>query len=182
MEGARIESVNQGIADIIRVIAGDPVVDEKARVGIIAFNDLAKVVLPLTKLTDLSQVPGCVAGGTSSYVSVFQLLKTEITRDVDRLREEGFRVQRPYVFFLSAGVPNAEDWRRSLGELVDTNFKCSPNIVSFGVVGADPAVIQEVATPFPLGGSKNQKLAFLADHGVTPDAARRECMKAFIHS
>lgn len=182
MEGIGIDSVNQGIADIFRVIASDPIVDEKARIGIVAFSDSAKVVLPLTKLTDVSQVPGCVAGGTSSYASVFQLLKIEITRDVDRLREEGFGVRRPYVFFLSAGVPNAEDWRRSLGELVDTNFKCRPNIVSFGVAGADPTIIQEVATPFPLVGSKKQNLAFLADQGVNPGEALEELMKFQVNS
>jgi uncharacterized protein YegL len=182
MEGIGIDSVNQGIADIFRVIASDPIVDEKARVGIVAFSDSAKVVLPLTKLTDVSQVPGCVAGGTSSYASVFQLLKTEITRDVDRLREEGFGVRRPYVFFLSAGVPNAEVWRRSLRELVDPSFKWRPNIVSFGVAGANPAVIKEVATPFPVGGSKKQSFAFLADHGVSPGEVMKELMKFQVNS
>ena len=182
MEGVGIVSVNQGITDIFRVIASDPIVDEKARVGIVAFSDSAKVVLPLTKLTDVSQVPGCVAGGTSSYASVFQLLKTEITRDVDRLREEGFGVRRPYVFFLSAGVPNAEVWRRSLRELVDPSFKWRPNIVSFGVAGANPAVIKEVATPFPVGGSKKQSFAFLADHGVSPREVMKELMKFQVNS
>jgi uncharacterized protein YegL len=182
MEGVGIDSVNKGIADIVRVIASDPVMDEKARVGIVAFSDSAKVVMPLLKLTDVAQVPGCVAGGTSSYASVFQLLKTEITRDVDRLREEGFGVERPYVFFLSAGVPNAEDWRRSLGELVDTNFKCRPNIVSFGVAGADSAVIKEVSTPLTVGGRTSGSYTFLADHGVSPGEIMKELMKFQVNS
>jgi hypothetical protein len=54
--------------------------------------------------------------------------------------------------------------------------------VSFGVAGANPAVIKEVATPFPVGGSKKQSFAFLADHGVSPGEVMKELMKFQVNS
>ncbi len=178
MSGASIDAVNTGIAALFRTIAGDPVVDEKARVGIVTFNDSAKVLLPLTQLTNVNQVPGCMASGSTSYASVFRLLKSEIETDIDRLKHnEGYRVHRPMVFFMSDGAPNPEDWRSALGDLVDPNFKYRPNIVSFGVAGADPAVIKEVSTPLTVGASKKESFAFLADHGIDPGPALKEIMK-----
>jgi uncharacterized protein YegL len=95
MSGASTDAVNAGIASLFRAISGDPVVDEKARVGIITFNDSSKVLLPLTQLTNVTQVPGCVASGSTSYASVFRLLRSEIEKDVDRLKNaEGYRVHR----------------------------------------------------------------------------------------
>lgn len=178
MSGASIDAVNAGIASLFRTISGDPVVDEKARVGIVTFNDSSKVLLPLTQLTNVTQVPGCVASGSTSYASVFRQLRSEIEKDVDRLKNaEGYRVHRPMVFFMSDGAPNPEDWRTPLGELVDVNFAYRPNIVSFGVAGADPAVIKEVSTPLTVGGPKKESFAFLADHGIDPGPALKEIMK-----
>jgi uncharacterized protein YegL len=178
MSGASIDAVNAGIASLLRTIAADPVVDEKARVGIVTFNDSAKVLFPLTKVTNAGQVPGCVASGSTSYASVFRLLKSEIESDCDRLKHvEGNKVHRPMIFFMSDGAPNPEDWRTPLGELVDVDFKYRPNIVSFGVAGADPAVIKEVSTPLTVGGGKKDSFAFLAAHGIDPGPALKEIIK-----
>jgi uncharacterized protein YegL len=184
MSGSPIDEVNSGIAGLFRAIAVDPVVDEKARVGIITFNDSARVLLPLTQLRHVTQVPGCVASGSTSYASVFRLLRSEIETDVARLKNvENYRVHRPIVFFISNGNPVDEDWRTPWSELTDRSFKYRPNIVAFGVTGADAAVIKEVATPFVTdGGGKKDSIAFLAEQGVDPASALKELMRVFIDS
>jgi uncharacterized protein YegL len=178
MSGSPIDAVNSGIAGLFRAIAGDPVVDEKARVGIVTFNDSARVLLPLTQLTHVTQVPGCVASGSTSYASVFRLLRSEIETDVARLKNvDNYRVHRPMIFFMSDGAPNPEDWRSPLGELVDPGFSFRPNIVTFGVSGADAAVIKEISTPLTVGGGKKDSFAFLAEAGVDPGPALKEIMR-----
>ena len=111
MDGASIAAVNDGIVELFDEISSDPVIDQKARVGIIAFNDTARVLFPLTQLSDVAQILVFVASGSSSYAAAFRLLKTQIESDVTMLRQEGVSVQRPIVFFISAGEPDPENWR-----------------------------------------------------------------------
>ena len=177
MSGESIAAVKAGIVELFRALNEDPVVDAKARVGIITFNDQASVLMPLTQLFQITQFPGCVASGSTSYAAAFNLLKTQIETDIPRLKSEGFRVHRPMVFFMSDGAPNAEDWQSSLARLTDSSFQFHPNIVSFGVAGAEPSVIKEVSTPTSVGEGKKQSFAFLAQDGVNPGDALREIMK-----
>ncbi len=177
MSGDSIDAVNQGIGELFREIYSDPIVDSKARVGIITFNDTARVLLPLTRLSAITQTPGCVASGSTSYAAAFRLLKSQIQSDVPQLKADGFRVHRPMVFFMSDGAPNPEDWQTPLSELTDQSFEFRPNIVSFGVAGAEASVIKEVSTPLTVGASKKQSFAFLAEAGVNPGAALNEIMK-----
>ena len=177
MSGDSIEAINKGIKTLLQAIHNDPVVDAKARVGIISFNDQAKVILPLSQLTTITSVPGCVASGSTSYASAFNLVKSEIESDSPRLKADGFRVHRPFVFFMSDGEPNPEDWRTPLTQLTDANFRFRPNIVSFGVDGADPSIIKEVSTPITVGKGSKESFAFLAQQGIDPGPALTEIMK-----
>ena len=177
MAGESIDAVNQGIGELFRTIHSDPIVDERIRVGIVTFNDTARVLLPLTRLSDISSTPGCVATGSTSYASVFRLLKTQIESDIPPLKTEGFRVHRPMIFFISDGSPNLEDWQTAYAELTDQSFAFRPNIVSFGVAGAPASVIKEVSTPMTVGSEKRQSFAFLAEQGANPGAALNEIMK-----
>ena len=154
MDGTSISAVNDGIVEMFDEISSNPILDAKVRVGIIAFNDTASVLLPLTQLSDVVQIPLCVARGSSSYSAVFRLLKTQIESDVTTLLQGGVSVNRPWIVFMSNGTPNNENWRGELEALVDPSFKYRPNIVSFGVVGADKDVIADVARWNSGGGKK----------------------------
>jgi hypothetical protein len=84
MIGESIEAVNAGIGELFRTIHGDPVVDAKARVGIISFNSQAEVALPLSQLSSIVQIPRCARSDEPArYASVFNLLKKEIDVDAD---------------------------------------------------------------------------------------------------
>ena len=171
MDGASIAAVNDGIVELFDEVTSDPFTDAKFRFGIIVFNDTASVLLPLTQLKDVMQVPVCVASGSTSYGSAFRLLKTQIESDIAALQLEGVSVPRPIVFFMSDGEPDPENWRDDLDALVDPSFKYRPNIISFGVAGAEKAVIADVAR-WNSGGGK--KFFFMADDGVSPGPAIKE--------
>jgi len=177
MDGASIAAVNDGIVELFDEISSDPVVDAIVRVGIIAFNDMARVLFPLTQLSDVAQIPICVASGSSSYSAAFRLLKTQIESDIAALRLEGVKNQRPLVFFMSAGAPNKENWRGELDALADPSFAFRLNIVSFGVAGADKAVIADVARWNGSGAGGGKKFFFMADDGVSPEIVFRELIR-----
>jgi uncharacterized protein YegL len=162
MEGASIAAVNDGIVELFDEISSDPFIDDRFRVGIIAFNDMARVLFPLTQLSDVAQIPICVASGSSSYSAAFRILKTQIESDIAALQLEGLNY-RPLVFFISAGAPNKENWRGELDALVDPSFAFRPNIVSFGVAGADKAVIADIARWNSSGAGGGKKFFFMAD-------------------
>jgi len=173
MDGASISAVNDGIIELFDEITSDPFLDSKVRVGIIVFNDTASVLLPLTQLSDVAQIPVCVASGSTSYGSAFRLLKTQIESDIAALQLEGVENHLPVAFFMSDGEPTDEKWRDDLEALVDPSFKYRPNIVSFGVVGANMDIIAEVAR-WNSGGGK--KFFFMADDVGSPGLAIREIL------
>ena len=80
---------------------------------------------------------------------------------------------------MSDGAPNNENWRDELNKLVDANFKFSPNIVSFGVAGAEKTVIAEVAHWRSKTGTK---FFFMAEDAGSPGAAIKEIVKFLIAS
>ena len=182
MDGASIAAVNDGIVELFDEISSDPVVDAKVRVGIIAFNDMARVLFPLTQLSDVAQIPICVASGSTSYAAAFRLLKTQIESDVTMLRQEGVSVHRPCVFFMSDGAPNNENWRAELDALADPSFAFSPNIVSFGVAGAVQAVIADVARWKSSGAGGGKKFFFMAGDVGSPGPAIKEIIKFIIQT
>ena len=173
MDGASIAAVNDGIVELFDEISSDPILDAKARVGIIAFNDMARVLFPLTQLSDVVQIPGCVASGSTSYGSAFRLLKTQIESDIAALQLEGVSVNRPWIFFMSNGEPDPENWRDDLDALVDPSFDFRPNIISFGVAGAEKAVIADVAS---WNSFYRTKFFFMADEGASPGLAIRKIL------
>jgi uncharacterized protein YegL len=182
MTDEAIAAVNEGIGELFREINGDPIVDSKARVSVITFSDHVEIMLPLTQSSEIEIVPGCLrSDNPSSYTSIFRHLKSQIEMDIALLRSQGFVVQRPWIFFMTIGKPVVEDWRYFLKQLTDAKFIFRPNIVTFGLPGADPSVIKEVSTPWGIG-SRKESFAFLSEHGVNPGAALREIMKFTVHS
>jgi len=178
MAGASIDAVNDGIIELFDEIHSNPTVDAKVRIGIIAFNDAARLLFPLTQLSDVTKIPECVASGSTSYASAFRLLRTQLETDVAQLRQR-YQVHRPCVFFMSDGEPNPENWQSALDNLVDPSFPFSPNIVSFGVAGAQQAVIAQVAR---WNSKSGKKFFFMADEGGSPGAAIKEIIRFIIQT
>jgi uncharacterized protein YegL len=178
MTDEAITAVNLGIGDLFRAVHGDPIFDAKARVGIITFDDQASVLLPLTELSQVAQIPGCMrTNNPSSYKTVFRLLKAQIETDVLSLEVQGFRVHRPVVFFMSCGKPKFEDWYSAWEELTEKESRLHPHIVSWGTSGAESSIVAKVATNWGSGTNSRSGFAFLAQDGVNPGDALREIMK-----
>jgi uncharacterized protein YegL len=114
--------------------------------------------------------PAGVDRGLTSYGDAFRLLRTVISRDIADLKQQGYRVYRPAVFFISDGEPS-ESWESDYDDLID-DPGTRPNIVSFGVDSADIGVMKRIATV----------ACYMAEDNANPGPVLREIMKALTNS
>jgi uncharacterized protein YegL len=167
-----IDAVNRGLPELHATIAGDPLVSDKCRIGLITFSDIAEELLPLSNLSDVQAMPGCAAKGMTNYGEAFNLLRVVISRDISNMKSQGVQVYRPAVFFITDGEPT-DDWEANHRALTDKNVNPqAPHIIAFGVAGANPAVIGKIGT----------KAAFIANQGVDPGNALKEILKSLTNT
>lgn len=179
MAGEPIKAVNDGLVELHREICSNPLVADKARIGILGFSETARVLVHCDDLSNEASLPSCNADGSTNYEAAFRLLRQTIEADVMRFRAEGMRVLRPAVFFMTDGQPNKNNWKAAFDELVGQSFPQRPNIISFGVGAADEAIIRSLATP---AAARPQGYAYVAADGVSPGPALREIMTRLIGS
>ncbi len=165
-----IDAINRALPDVHAALAADPLVSDKARIGLIVFSDEAEELMALTRAADVSAFPGVQAKGLTNYGDAFVLLRSVIKRDIADLKQQGYNVYRPAVFFISDGEPSAP-WQAEYDELI--NDKASrPNIVAFGVDSADGSVMKSVATV----------ACYMSKDNVNPGPVLREIMKSLTNS
>jgi uncharacterized protein YegL len=172
MDGEPIESINSALPDLHQEIGANPVVADKTQFCIIGFSDDAEVLLELSDLSTVTQLPVLAIRGGTAYGAAFRSLKQTIEADVARLKGEGHKVYRPVVFFLTDGHPTDDGWESEYRALIDPGFSSHPNIVAFGIGDADEDTISSIAT----------FRAFLADGSVSPAQALREFATALTRS
>lgn len=174
MSGAPIEAINNALPEIHDAIATNPLVSEKTRLGIISFNNSASVLLPASNLADIHVLPGLQAQGGTSYGAAFKTSRSQLETDVRTLKEDGYRVYRPAVFFFTDGQPTDRDWKENYHGLVDPSFPLHPNIVTFGLGKANENVIGALST-------KNMP-AYMAQSGTSPADAVTQVAKSLLRS
>lgn len=167
MKGERIQSVNEGLPEIINEVSSDPVVSEKALISVVSFATESKVEIPLSRGYEISHCPTLVAKGQTNYSKAISVLQETIAHDVAGLKASGFTVLRPFVYFITDGRPG-DSWRRAHAAWTDRLLnKTAPNIMCFGVADADAEILRRFSTRF----------VFIAAEGVSASLALREVMK-----
>lgn len=150
MRGGRIASVNAALPELHRTISVDPVVSEKCRLGVVSFNTDARTDLPLSNLAEVVRMPTLAAGGQTRYSAGLTHVMNVINADLGRLLEEGSRVLRPCVFFVSDGRPT-DAWKTRRDQMVNRSLNpFAPNIVTYGVADADVVNLKRLSTRFTL--------------------------------
>jgi uncharacterized protein YegL len=170
-----ITTMNQALPDVYAELASDPLISDFCLIGLITFAETAEELMQLTKLSDVVAMPGLQARGPSKYGPVFTLLREVIERDVENLKfYRAEYVFRPAVFFITAGNPTDDlSWESDFRSLMDkSTFRYFPNIISFGVSGANAVTIGKIGT---VG-------AFIGDNEITPADSLSEIVRSLIRS
>lgn len=153
------KELKTGVTALCETLRSAPMIASKIRLSILGFSDNVAVRLALADLRATEVMPELVTRGSTNYQAAFQELLTRIPRDIDELKQDGYLVHRPAVFFLSDGQPNRDDWRQVHKTLADKSLtKGSPNIIAFGVGSVEAQTILDVAT--------RQQFAFVSISGA----------------
>ncbi|WP_162958725.1 vWA domain-containing protein [Nocardia yunnanensis] len=154
--------MNNALVGLLDSLHLEPMAAAKVRFCIIGFSDDAVCYLEPTDLRHVETMPNLTAKASTSFAAVFDALRERIPRDIANLKSDGYIVNRPSVFLLTDGVPNANDgWEGSYQKLIE--LRQHPNILAFGIGDADPGVIRRVAT--------RPEYGFIAATGTDPGLA-----------
>jgi uncharacterized protein YegL len=145
-------ALNEGIQRLRRAIVAEPAVDDVAHIGILAFSDTGRVVMPLSQMSDHNMPVLGVEGGTN-YGAAFRTLAETITHDNKSLKDQGYKVYRPCAFFLSDGEPLDQDWLATFRATLTydpgtgVGMKGHPVFVPYGFRDAQEEVLRKLAYP-----------------------------------
>jgi uncharacterized protein YegL len=147
-----MQRLNDGLQRLRRAILAEPLANDVAYIAIATFSDIAKVVMPLERMSE-QQVPTLSAQSGTNYGSAFRLLAQTIAQDTADLKARGLRVYRPCVFFLTDGEPLDRDWHQTFVSTLTydggtkVGMKGHPIFVPFGFRQAPEDVLKQLAYP-----------------------------------
>lgn len=175
MAGVPIGEVNAGLTSLLDALQSESMAAAKVRFCVLGFDDDAHCYLEPSDLRNVESMPTLHSGGTTSYASVLNELYRRLPLDVTGLKDAGYIVHRPAVFFLTDGLPNRGDgWEGAYASLTSPDFRQRPNILGFGIGDADAETIKQLAS--------KPEYAFIAAKGVDTGRAITEFIKALTAS
>jgi uncharacterized protein YegL len=148
-----MKTLNQGLQDLRQAIMGEPVVDDVAQICIMTFSDTAKVVMPMSQISERAVLPTLKSEGGTNYGAAFRGVAQTIEQDSKKLKDAGYKVYRPCAFFLTDGAPNDRDWHKTFkstltyDQATGTGMKGHPIFVPFGYRNASANVLGQLAYP-----------------------------------
>lgn len=151
--------LNDTVDNVFTMVGDSPRVAEFAHVSIITFNTAAHVVLEMTNIVDIDQLPVLACQGSTNYGDMFSTVKQRIDVDVNRLNGSGRAVLRPAVFILTDGQPTDKDWAASYSAMADPSWRRRPHVISFGFGAADEAVLGRISNKAAYRADVNEKEA-----------------------
>jgi uncharacterized protein YegL len=174
MEGSKIDAFNKALPEMHKAIASNPIVSDILRLGMIAFSDSAEVLLPLSKMTDLVDLPGLVVKAGTNYGNAFTCLKQTIQEDLAALKAQNeVIVNRPIVLFISGSAPTDTEWRTAHAAVADKNWSFSPHIIAIGFGAIQAETIRDIATKVDKSGTY---FAYLVDENADLVALLKEIL------
>jgi uncharacterized protein YegL len=145
-------ALNDGVQKLRQSIVGEPLVDDVGHISVMTFSDTAKVVMPLSQMSETSVPTLSVEGGTN-YGAAFRELARVIPADAAALKAQGYRVFRPCAFFLTDGEPLDTDYWETFKSALTYNgvthvgMKQYPVFIPFGFRDAPEDVLKKLAYP-----------------------------------
>ena len=135
MIGEGLAAVRSGLSQMLSVLRQDPHALETAWLSIISFGASAKVLSPLTEITE-GQEPNLVLGQGTCLGSALDLLAKQVQSEVRKSTAESKGDYRPLVILLTDGQPT-DDWESAKKRFDKTMKKSVANLY---VVGCGQAI------------------------------------------
>jgi uncharacterized protein YegL len=145
-------ALNNGLQRLRQSILAEPLVDDVAHIAVMTFSDTAKVIMPLSQMSE-TPVPTLSVEGGTNYGAAFYELARVIPADAATLKAQGYRVFRPCAFFLTDGEPLDTDYWETFKSNLTYNgvtgvgMKQYPVFIPFGFREAPEDVLRKLAYP-----------------------------------
>jgi uncharacterized protein YegL len=133
MSGAPIEAVNQGVNLLYNELMNDPSAIETAYISIITFASQAKMVIPLTELTNI-QIPKLQAGGATALGAALGMLNNSLDQDVRVNTSTQKGDYKPLVFLMTDGMPT-DHWEQAADTIKQRTKQKIASIIALGCGG-----------------------------------------------
>ena len=104
------EQLSSGMTSLHEALRSEPMVAAKVRLSVLGFSDTVIVRMSLADLRNEEALPVLQVRSSTDYGAAFKDLLTRIPQDIGVLKQNGYQVHRPAVFFLSDGQPNNNKW------------------------------------------------------------------------
>jgi uncharacterized protein YegL len=173
--GPYVDDLSAGLVSLCEELRAAPMLAAKLRLAVLGFSDDVRVHLAVADMRVETNLPRVTVRGSTNYGAAFSDLAGRIPTDVRFLRDEGYKVHRPVVFFLSDGQPTDFGWKRALAKLTDRQrMPAAPNIIACGMGSAERQTIAEVAS--------RPEFGFIAQRGADLGKAISEFFHALTAS
>jgi uncharacterized protein YegL len=130
MLGAPIMAVNEGVKLLQSQLLETPTALETVWISVITFGTEAKVIVPLTQLTDF-QPEELMAGGLTSLGDAFKLLEQSLDNEIRSGSETEKADWKPMIYLLTDGEPT-DDWVPVLERLKNRTEKKMGTVIALG--------------------------------------------------
>ena len=132
-----VTAINGALPEVHAVLASDPLVSDKCRIGMITFSDTAEELMSLTALVDVVAMPGLEVGGATRLRPALELVRHVIARDSAALAGAGLTIYRPLVLLILGSEPlDGGQWEETHLALVDP--RANPNAPHVAPAGTGP--------------------------------------------
>ncbi|MEU4422041.1 hypothetical protein AB0F81_15560 [Actinoplanes sp. NPDC024001] len=144
-----LDDLTDGLRTLLDGLTHAPEVAPAIRLSVLGYAGQVAMRRQLGEVDAGSQAPWITSqGGAVSYTNTFESLLSQITPDVEALKEQGLKVLRPIVFVLAASPAAESDaWLAAHRRLVDTtSHRYAPYIIACGVGDAPATLVSRIAT------------------------------------
>lgn len=133
MSGAPIQAVNQGVSLLFNELMKDPSAIETVYLSVITFESQARVVIPLTELTQF-RPPTLSTGGSTALGAALQLLAAALDKEIIPNSPERKGDYKPLVFLMTDGAPT-DDWASAADAIKHRTKNKVATIIALGCGG-----------------------------------------------
>ena len=146
MAGAALEAAQAELARLWAAARADQRLADRCHLGVVTFDEQARVVAPLTPVERLDRSPRLAATRpATNYEAAFRLVRRQLDRDLAALRSAGRTPLRPLVVLVTDGRPTRGHWPPAHAALVGPACPDSADVVAFGFGDASELAVRRLA-------------------------------------
>jgi len=162
MTGSPIDELNRALVKLKEDILSDPILSQRLEVGIVCFDDDARVERPIDLISVDTNMPSLIVGGITNVVAGMNKAMEIVEERKQFYRSNGEQFYRPFIVLFTDGAPtNTPEEIETLDQQIQQMADNKKFVfIPFGVEGADMQLLAKLAVQSADERLKNQAKAW----------------------